>query len=388
MTEYPRHQHGPDCTPTKDSAPQPKQPGDDCGELPKSTPSTPPTLETEKCPPPDPCCKCPTPPTSTPDCLEKLIVKEAEQAAAGQKADAFKKDLDKLLTSAKAAAADYTRSKYDEYVKSWEENDRRLAELIGRVECNWSCWRCVIECYVCPLINEVVYAERRLRLYDEIKLYDKVWDLYDLRYWHQCDRDAKQRKFDRIKQVLQAWEKPAATIKANLDLVSRWIGEANKALGDGPKVIYDVFLRILPLHLATAPPSTKSTTSIGKQYTEFCTCDEPKPDDCCGPDVGQWSVRQRLVGPQPYLIDPNDYFAVICCLVEKRYGPAKDAVAEASARYQSVDEEISRYEKLIKDRLDPKTFEAAAKGAIPSVVDCCGPAMRKDEPSPGQAQAR
>ena len=36
---------------------------------------------------------------------------------------------------------------------------------------------------------------------------------------------------------------------------------------------------------------------------------------------------QRLTGPQAYLIDPLSYLTIVCCLVEKRYAPAKEAAA-------------------------------------------------------------
>jgi hypothetical protein len=381
MTD-PRQQSGHECPPQKEPAPQPHPPGDDCAELPKTTP---PTLETQKCDPPDPCCKCPTTPSSTPGCLEELITGESEQVTAGDKAKAFKAELEALLGKAKTAAQEYTRSRYDTLVKRWEEQDREIAELIRKLVCAVPCWRCIIECYICPLINEVIYAQRRL--YDDGKLYDKVNDLYDLRYWHGRDRDAKQRQFDRISKVLTAWEKPAATIEKNLTDDAKLISDANKALGaEAPKTVYDVFLRLVPMHLAIAPPSKRSTTAIAKEYTEFCPCDAGKPDDCCGPDVGQWSVRQRLIGPQPYLIDPNDYFGVICCIVKHRYRPVKDTLAEATAKWQSVDDEIKRNEKFIEERLKPSSFEKDAKGAIPSVVDCCGPALGGDEPQSSQAR--
>src|SRR4029079_14917965 len=93
------------------------------------------------------------------------------------------------------------------------------------------------------------------------------------------------------------------------------IDAAGKSMAsDAGKVVYDVFFRLVPMHLAIAPPAASgTTTTIGKEYTEFCKCDTGTPDDCCGPDVGEGTLRQRLIGPQPYLIDPNDYFKIICC---------------------------------------------------------------------------
>jgi hypothetical protein len=85
--------------------------------------------------------------------------------------------------------------------------------------------------------------------------------------------------------------------------------------------------------------------------------------------VGEPSLRQRLIGPQPYLVDPNDYFKIICCLVEQRYGPAKDALGQAEAGWVTVDNLIKRYKGQLENGL--KSFEKDARGAIPAVIDCC-----------------
>lgn len=381
MTDYPRQQPGHECTPHEDPARQPHPPGGDCAELPKTTPPDPP--KPPECPP-DPCCTCPPPPTSTSNCLEELIATQAAQITAAEKAKAFKTDLEALLGKAKTAEQEYTRKKYDDLVKQWADQDRQIAELIRKLVCAVPCWRCIIECHVCPLINNLIYAERWL--YGDGTLYAEVHNLYDLRYWHDRDREAKQRTFDRIKSVLAVWEKPMQTIEKVLADDAKLIADAGKALGsDAPKVVYDVFLRLVPMHLAIAPPSGSAwTTAIGKEYTQFCACDKGTPDDCCGPDVGEWSLRQRLIGPQPYLIDPNYYFNVICCLVEKRYRPAKDALAEAEVAFQSVDDRIKRYKAQIENGL--KSFDKDAKGAIPSVVDCCDYESPKGEPASSKAR--
>ena len=108
----------------------------------------------------------------------------------------------------------------------------------------------------------------------------------------------------------------------------------NQNLGTTPgPVVFDLFLKIIPLHLAIAPPAVDhaTTTGIDKSYTVFCGCDVGKPDDCCGPDTGVLSFRQRIVGSQPYLVKPGELFSIICCLLEKRYRPAKDAATDSAA---------------------------------------------------------
>lgn len=377
MTDHPRSSTGHPCPPDKDPAPQPHPPGDTCDELPKTTP---PDLKKPAECPPDPCCKCP-PPSTTSNCLEELIATQTARITAGDKAKAFKTDLETLQGKVKTANQEYTREKYETLVKEWKKQDGDIAELIRKLVCAVPCWRCIIECHVCPLLNELHYAEQWL--YGDGTLYSEVHNLYDLRYWHERDRDAKQRRFERIKSVLATWENPVQTIEKALAANATLIVDAGKALGsDAGKVVYDVFLRLVPMHLAIAPPSGSPwTTAIDKEYTQFCACDEGTPDDCCGPDVGEWSLRQRLIGPQPYLIDPNYYLKVICCLVDKRYRPANDALTEAEAAFQSVDERIKGYKKTIEDDY-PKSFDQDAKGAIPSVVDCCDYEPREEAPSP------
>lgn len=375
MSDYPpRKPAGHECPPPPEHpADQPKPPGKGCKpDLPTTTP--PEWKPPDKCLP-DPECNCPpTPPSSGPDCLQKLIDAEAAEITAAERAKLFKADLEALIAKAKAATQDYNRAKYEALLKRWQEQDRDIAELIRKLVCALPCWRCVLECYVCPIIYDLRDSE--LRLYDgNWKDYFsdyKMHNLYDLRYWLDRDRDYKQQLLQRVKNVLAAWEKPAKTIDDNLTADANLILACNKALGTDPStVVYDLFLKLVPMHLAIAPPATSDelTTKIDEMYTKFCDCDESDPDNCCGPEVGKLSWRQRLIGPQPYLVDPNDYFNIICCLVENRYLPAKDQVAKAEADYQSADNEIQRRKTQIDNAL--KTFEKDAKGAIPSDIDCC-----------------
>jgi hypothetical protein len=362
-------------------ADQPKPPvgSDKCDPI----PPTKPPVWTE----PEPCktdekCKCPPGPGSDPNCLEKMITDKAGQLACAEKDKAFKADLESLLTKANVAKQDYTRDKYEKLVKQWVEQDEQIAELIRKLVCALPCWRCVIECYVCPLINRMHDAEARLK-WDPTD-YPKAFNRYDLLHWHIRDKAVKESRFNRIKSVLTAWEKPAQTIEKALTDNAKLIADANKGIGsDASRIAFDVFLKLVPLHLAIAPPDgSQWETKIEKQYTQFCYCDMSCPDDCCGPDVGEWSLRQRLVGPQPYLIDPNQYLPLICCLVEKRYGPAQKELTDAEGAVLKVESEIKRDKDLVENGL--KTFDKDAKGAIPSVVHCCGEEL--DQPTQQTSQ--
>src|SRR5262245_3335278 len=153
MTEYTRKPTGSDCPPPEHPAPQPNPPGGKCEPLPTPTP---PTLEEpEKCPKPPDHCKCPTPPSSSPNCLEKLIDEQTQQIAVNDKAAALKTELLALLAKAKDSSKEYTRENYDKAVKRWVQQDERIVKLLDRLECEVPCWKCVFECYVCPLLNEL-----------------------------------------------------------------------------------------------------------------------------------------------------------------------------------------------------------------------------------------
>ena len=382
MNQYNRPLGGHDCPPPPETpADQPKAPSDGCVTLPTTEP--PKLAEPAKCPDPDPDCNCPKKPGTSPSCLEDLIAKQATDIAAAEKAKLFKADLEALLAKAKAADQAYTRDKYDALVKAWVKNDTDLAELVRRLVCAVPCWRCIIDCHVCPLLNELHYAD--VWLYGDGTLPAAVHNLYDLQYWYSRDKDAKARTLQRIRDVLTVWEKPAQTIEKAINDIKTGIDAGGKSLGNGVgKVVYDVFLRLVPLHLAIAPPAATAKTKIGKEFTVFCGCDTGAPDDCCGPDVGERTLRQRLIGPQPYLIDPHAYLDLICCLVDKRYGPAKEALAKSEADATAVDNRIARAKAQLGNWTT--TFDDVAKGTIPSMIDCCQ--YEKDEAEPTATEAR
>jgi ferritin len=372
MTDYMRKHMGHECPPRPEHpADQPKPPSDGtgCEDFP---PTTPPTLNPPKpCPPPDSCCDCPDAPPSDSNCLLDLITQMQADTKVLQQETEFTTELNKLLDVAKKASQDYSRDKYKELFDKWVQEDIDLAELVRKLVCAVPCWRCIIDCFICPWLNKLRDATKWL--YDDGKLITTVNDLYDLRYWLTRDRDYKNQRLQRIKAVLKAWETPSTTIEQTLNNNKTLMEQVSQLIGPHPgRAIYDVFLVLIPRHLAIAPPATDldHTTRIDKKYTEFCPCDEGTPDNCCGPDVGYLTFRERLVGPLPYLIDPNKYFDLICCLVKKRYTPAKDAVSKADSELTKINGQIDGYEKALGETWKAD-FEKTVRAAIPSDIDCC-----------------
>lgn len=370
MTDYTRKHPGRECPPPPEypaRQPNPPSDGKDCPQIPET--EVPELKGPEKCPPPDKCCKCPSEPDTPPNCLEDLIAQQAADLDASANVTKFKGELEAMLEKAKLARQAYTRDTYENLVEDWVKQDVLIAELIRKLVCAVPCWVCILDCHVCPLLNELHYAEKWL--YDDGQLSTDMHDLYDLEYWHKRNVAAKKRTLDRVTAILGAWEKPVTTITDALKANQALHDAASTVIGtEAGKAIYDVFLRLVPMHLAIAPPAGPyTTTKIDKKYTKFCQCDDRQPEWCCGINVAERSLRQRLIGPQPYLIDPNQYFDLICCLVKNRYTPAQTAFNKADAELKVVQSKIAGYENALKDW--PKDFEKNARGAIPSVINCC-----------------
>ncbi len=362
----PHHQRSSDngCPPSVPPADQPRSPTGECQPV---EPKTPPELpEPEKCDAPP--CNCPALPPDASTCLDDLIREQAREITAAERAKTFKAELEALLQKAKAAKEEYTVERYKQLQSEWKKRDAEIVDVIRKLVCAFPCWWCVIECHICPLIYAIRYREQKL--WGEGQLAAEVHSLYDLRYWHERNRDARKREFDRIKLVLAAWENPAETIQGVLDDTKKILQEASFNGPDASEFIYTLFFRVVPLHLAIAPPADSGcVTGIAKEYTDFCHCDDGHPDDCCGPNVGKPSVREQVIGPKPYLIHPDQFFTIICCLAKERYLPAKDALAQAEAEYQSVDDEIKRYTTEIDEKLS--SLEKDAKAALPrQPIDC------------------
>ena len=384
--EYRKHtDHGHDRD--EECADPPHPPKDECATLPTSpkVPELPEAEPCEECPSPD--CQCPTVPSKTSNCIEELIAKQALELAAAEKSKAFKTSLEALLGKAKAASQEYTQDAYEKLSKRWVEQDGEIAKLIHTLVCAVPCWRCVIECHICQPLDELRTIHQQL--YREEKPYDYVNNLYDQQYWHTRDKDKKERIFNRIKDVLTAWETPAKTIDKILTDNAKAVSDAGKAVGNAPgSVLFDLFIRIIPMHLAIAPVrglnwATKAApwkTNIRKEYTDFCPCDTGIADRCCGVDFGEGMMRQQLLGPQPYLIDPNNYFELICCIVQERYEPAKNELGKAEAELAAITDKIKNLSARLLNM--PKSFEKDVKGSIPSEIDC-----QKYEPAESDSKA-
>ena len=349
-----------------DPAPQPKPMGQ-CSKPADPPPAPVPPPVSVSCKPPE--C-CPKDPGGSSSCLDPLIAQQQSLMAKADSAKAFKAELETLQGKIKAAKVDYTAAEYQRLLDLWKTEDKDIVELIGMVVCTAKCWRTQIECFVCPLLYDLRLDAERLT--GDTWLYKDVYSLYDLQYWYQRDVAAKQATFDRIKSVLTAWEKPAGMIAQVLGDNAKLRKAIRDGLGapDAGKLIYDLFMRLVPMHLLIAPPAISGTTTgVDRKYVDLCACDTGTPDDCCGPDTGVTSVLAQMLGPQPYLIDPGQYDGVMCCLVQMRYLPAKDVLAAALADKQTNDNLIASLKAGIVDK--KKAFEASAKAKLVLPFECC-----------------
>jgi hypothetical protein len=371
----------------KDPAPQPPSGTDDCQPLDEGR--KPPCYT----PPPEckTCCTCPPGGGGSGTCLDGLIKQEADAVSKGERAKKFKTELEALLGKVKAATLDYTADSYKDLVERWKQEDEAIVCLIRSIKCALPCWWCVIECELCPLLNDIVKLESKLS--GEFKTCDGpeqeqskqstttegeqpcLTSLYDLRHWWWREKLRRTALFDHVASVMRAWETPFKTIdgilKANADIIKA----ATAALGidqkkDASKILFDVFFRLVPQHMAIAPrQSPETTTGIAKKYLELCCCDNsPTLHDCCGVIIRLPTVRDRIIGPLPYLIPPAQYANLICCLAQNVYQPAKDQAAEAESQYGALDTEVKAIEAAIPAQL--KSLAVDAKTRMSKTIEC------------------
>lgn len=333
-------------------------------------------------------CDCGNSSPATSDCLDDLIKQQSNKIAAAEKLKPLKTELEAIQAKAKTTSQEYSKEKWNELFETWKERDCCIVQLIQRLLCTLPNWECLIDCYLCPLLHELYAAEKLLGDLSTDRPPDPT-NLYDLRYWAERNRFLAQRQLQQVIDVLKAWEKPIATIEKALADNAKLIQEIEKVIGTGDtKVVFDIFFKLIPRHLAIAPNSSVAETKIDKKYISFCGFDVGTTDNCCGPNVGRPSLRERLIGPMPYLIQPGDFSAMICCLSQHRYLPAMEIAANAEGLVVEVEEQIKRERARIDKGL--KDFEADAKNRLPTKSQSCckdldkpnAPTQTDDSPCP------
>lgn len=340
----------------------PPQDAHDCDPLP-DLPEPPKLPDPPKC---EPRCKCPGKPGGSESCLDKLINDQDKLLKEAERAKTFKAALEELLGKAKAAKQAYTRDKHEDFKKRWEKQDQEIAAAIDTVICNVKCWWCVIECEICPLLYKIREIELQLDG-PPGALIDPVSSERDLEYWNERNVQYRSRLFDRVKAVLNAWNDPATTIEAALVENDKRI-KSIRGLEPTEQII-EVFFKLIPLHLAIAPRPID--TCIDDKYIDLCgKCDEGEPDDCCGPDVGVRSARDQLTALQAYIVDPDKYFGILCCIAENRYLPAKDQLAKAESDLAATQSRIASLTADLASRKAPGALLDAYRANIVSPIDC------------------
>lgn len=367
-----------DAHPTPDpyrpiTPPPPPPPGDKKCEPLGAAPEAPELPTPKDCPQP---CHCPTPPGGTPtDCLDTLIKGQTKLVKQADRAKAFVDELTAIQGKVASAQADYTQARYKDLLKIWQDQDKLIADLVQKLVCAVPCWECLLECRLCPELTEI------RRLEDELNgtgaLTKDVFSLTDLQFWHQRNVTQMQARVDRIKLVLSAWEKPSGTLGDVLDKNGKLIEDTQKIIAtDSAKAVYDVFMTLLPRHWAIRP--RKAVSSIDIKFVKICKCDDGTPDDCCGPDLGIVSLRNRLLGPLPYIVDPADLPIIICCILTDRLAPASDQLAAAQAALAATTTLIEQKTKQIADKT--ANIEAGFRAELGNPIDCSQYYKKKDPP--------
>ena len=381
--------------------------GNPCNDLPKP-PRVPEVPKRDPCPP---SCECPPDPSGpTGICFDDVITEQNSIVKRAERAKLLVEELTAIQAKVTSAQTDYTQDRYKDLKETWAKQDESLAELIRKVVCAVPCWECLVDCRLCDQLTEIRALEERLNgpgdLVEGLGLPEKARSLYDLKYWHERNVVTLQARVDRIKGVLAAWEKPSDTLGDLLESNGKLIEDTQKIIATDPlKAVFDLFMTLLPRHWATrprdvdskiekryiaicecpaeSPPDEASETSREqragrtddsencekKPEDKKCKCDEGTPDDCCGPDVGILNMRQRLIGPLPYLVDPKKFPDIVCCLTKYRLRPASDLLAGAEAGLAAVTAEIEQAKKALEEKTT-SAIEAAFRAGLQVPFDC------------------
>jgi hypothetical protein len=390
----------------------------------------------------EPCithCECPDtngkPPTS---CLDDLIRSQGVVVKKAERAKAFVDELTAIQGKVTSAQSDYTQRRFLDLKQEWLEQDKAINDLIRKVVCAVHCWKCLLECRLCKQLTEIRTLEERLNgpgdLVTDMGLPTAVSSLFDLRHWHERNVANMQARLDRINLVLTAWEKPSDTLGDVLEKNDKLIEDTQKVVATDPvKAVYDIFMTLVPRHWAIRPRNDDVKSQIDPKYVRICECkndpapepapdkpategygtnqdtanrkiedkdpnrnenpdpkpddkkckcDEGTPDECCGPDVGILNLRQRLIGPLPYIVEPKAFPEIICCLTTERLTPASDLLAEAQAQLAATSAEIEQVTKSIDDKKN--SIESAFVAGLPTPFDC-EPYESTDDKPPTQS---
>jgi hypothetical protein len=336
-----------------------EKPTSNCKPL-DDAPTPPEFKEPDKCPSR---CDCPSEPPSDETCFDTLIKEQNRLVNQADQAKESKAELEEMLKNANTAKQSYTRKIFEDLTDRWLKLDDDFVTAIQTVTCNVKCWWCVIECHICPLLYKIREIETLLE--GSGPLITNAYSLPDLQHWHKRNVAARRRVFDRTNEVLKAWNDPAksidAALKANEDMLK------NLRQKEPVEGLVQVLLEGITRHLAIAPRPI--TTKIDKKYIDICVdCDKPAPDDCCGPDVGLPTARQRLITPQAYIVDPNDYLSILCCILTERYRPAKEQLDKAQADLDDVTKRIDDLTASLVKRIENPL--ADYRRDIAAEIDC------------------
>lgn len=382
-------------------------------------------------------CVCPDAPGGEPQqCFDTLIEKQNTIIKKAERAKIFADELTAIQDKVKSAQVDYNQARFADLRKRWKEQDKDIAELIRKLVCAVGCWECLLECRLCKQLAEIRKLETCLNgppgetAAGTGPLTTDVYSLYDLYGWHLRNVAQMEARMKRITGVLAAWEKPSSMLGEVLDKNADLIKETQNLIASDPaKAMYDVFMTLVPQHWAIRPrgpgvgaegqscidverfvricdcPAPQATAQMAHEANEAnegrasgqgqdqedpsckkddkCLCDDGMPDDCCGPDVGILSLRESLIGPLPYILDPAIFPAVICCLTTKRLEPASEQLAAAQAALYASEAKIKHVLAQIEEK--KAAIEANFRAALSNPIEC-KQYYPKKTPPPGGGQ--
>jgi len=316
-------------------------------------------------------CKCPSGPVGggTDRCLQDAIDTEQKKVAAAKQASSFVEVLTGLQKKVDDALSKYTRDIYKGLRDDWIEFDGNLLlRVIQQLECPVKCWPCVVECRLCHLLNKI--RNSQLKLDGTVKtLPTEVHSMQELLCWNQRSVDLRQKEFDRIDALLTAWvSNPAEVLRKaltdNAELAQKIL---DSIATDQVGAMWNLFMRVLPLHFAIAPSDV--TSKVPDSFKDVCKkCDPDDESVCCTVHTGERSLRQQLIGPKPYIVDPDGYPKIICCLVQHRYQPASASLAQAQADLDNITKGIDRIKKEIAD--STASLQTDFIGDLKTPIDC------------------